>query len=190
MSADANVTADGSGNVTNWADRSGRGHDAAQSTTAAQPDFVASGPNGQPTIDFALSEFMQTAPILGSDLFSDNQLTAFFAINQATGAVWFKWQSESANRVGFERQGTASRFDFVNDTTGRLNGVANIIGVDHVVSGLKTPTDQFLYVDGTPRRDASQCPLAQHGGLFGRRAGSQHRRRLFVAGRDGRSDHF
>lgn len=50
--ADAGVTFDGSNRVSSWADQSGNGHDATQSTSGLKPLYVATCQNGRPCIRF------------------------------------------------------------------------------------------------------------------------------------------
>jgi fibronectin type 3 domain-containing protein len=52
LQADAGVTADGSGFVSTWADQSGQGKNATQSTSARRPVLVTNVINGNPVIRF------------------------------------------------------------------------------------------------------------------------------------------
>ena len=48
----SSITKDSSNKVSNWADKSGNGGSASQSTAANQPTFTASGLNNLPTLSF------------------------------------------------------------------------------------------------------------------------------------------
>jgi hypothetical protein len=52
LKADTGVTLDGSSKVSTWADQSGLGNDATQSTAASRPGVTASAINGLPAIQF------------------------------------------------------------------------------------------------------------------------------------------
>ncbi len=55
LKADAGVTADGNGFVSQWADQSGAGNNALQATNGSQPTLVSGAINGQPAINFVNS---------------------------------------------------------------------------------------------------------------------------------------
>jgi hypothetical protein len=52
LKADTGITMDGSNYVSNWADQSAEGNDAAQASSGLKPLFVSSGPNGKPCLRF------------------------------------------------------------------------------------------------------------------------------------------
>ncbi|MHB9132861.1 MAG: Ig-like domain-containing protein [Armatimonadota bacterium] len=52
LKADTGITKDANGYVSNWADQSGQGHHAAQSTQASKPLFISSAVNNMPALSF------------------------------------------------------------------------------------------------------------------------------------------
>ena len=58
LNADVGVTANGSGQVTGWADQSGQGNNAAQGTLANAPLLQAASLNGHATLRFNGSQYM------------------------------------------------------------------------------------------------------------------------------------
>ncbi|HEY1014994.1 MAG TPA: choice-of-anchor Q domain-containing protein, partial [Herpetosiphonaceae bacterium] len=154
LKADAGIAQPQNGAaVARWDDQAGEGLGVAQAAPANQPAYQASAWNGNPALSFDTTDYL-TRTARGSDLFGATEATILFAKQTTGGGVWFKWQTSDSNRVGFERNGDAARFDIPSDTTGRLNGAASITGQPHVVTGWKSATTQKLLIDGA--QDASK----------------------------------
>ncbi len=103
LKADAGVTYDGSNYVSTWADQSGQGHDATQSTTGEKPLYVSNAVNSQPGIRFDGSNDYLT--VSGS-----------FAIAQVF--VVFKSMTAAFNNYGTVLGGSNGRpFVFENNQT-------------------------------------------------------------------------
>ncbi len=67
LRADAGVTVDASGNVSNWTDLSGTSHHASQSTASARPHLNATALNGAPGVTFnGSSNFLSIPTALSS----------------------------------------------------------------------------------------------------------------------------
>ena len=67
LRADTGVALDGSGNVSTWADLSGTGHHATQSTAAARPHLNANALNGAPGLAFdGTASFLSIPSALGA----------------------------------------------------------------------------------------------------------------------------
>ena len=69
LRADTGVTASG-GRVARWLDQSGNGRNAAMSTRARQPQYVAEALNGQPILRFAGAQSMSLDNVITLDSFS------------------------------------------------------------------------------------------------------------------------
>lgn len=68
----ASITLNGS-NVSQWADKSGNGKNAIQSTASNQPEYLATGLNGKPTLNFDATDdvffISDTSAVSNSDFF-------------------------------------------------------------------------------------------------------------------------
>lgn len=62
LKADQGVTSAGDGTVSSWADQSGRGYVASQSTTSQKPHLVT-GSNGRPALQFDGNDWLNIGPI-------------------------------------------------------------------------------------------------------------------------------
>ena len=76
----SSITKDSSNKVSNWADKSGNGGSASQSTAANQPTFTASGLNNLPTLSFDGSN-----DYLRSSTLNISQPYSIFMVAKTTG---------------------------------------------------------------------------------------------------------
>ncbi len=147
LKADRGLTLSNGVSVTGWLDQSGHKYHVSQSNSADQPRYQAAAINGNSVVAFDKTDWLNRT-IQGSALFDPRQATVLFAKQSVSGGVWFKWESTPSNRVGFELNSGATRFDMANDSSGKLNGITPVTDTFHLVSGLKSATNQFIYVDG------------------------------------------
>lgn len=99
LKADAGVTANASGAVTQWADQSGRGNDATQFDETAAPVRVNNAVNGKPALRFATApQYLDIAATPGVALAGD--LTTF-AVLKADDFAGFRgvWSKTLGNRA-------------------------------------------------------------------------------------------
>lgn len=75
LKADAGVTADGSNNVSAWADQTGN-YTVAQGTSGNQPTLVSSDINGKPALRFSGSQSLSQSTLLGAGVNQDMTIIA------------------------------------------------------------------------------------------------------------------
>ncbi len=80
--ADLGVT--GTSSVTKWEEQSGNGHDLVPGT---EPELVASGINGKPTIKFVAASFEYLEVTSGSIIVPETQIWIVFKLNVVTSGV-------------------------------------------------------------------------------------------------------
>ena len=110
--------------VSLWSDKSGNNHDLSQYVSSYKPTYIASMLNNKPVFRFDGGDYLRTQSLIGSALFSSNESHIFVVIKQqlsSSAEVLFSWQSaEPSNRVGNEFEASKIRFDFGNDSTGKV----------------------------------------------------------------------
>ena len=113
LRADMGITLNGS-DVSAWADQSGNGNDADQTTPADQPAYEASGgPNSKPcvTFDSGNTEYMNIAGMTDAS----NDYTIFAVINELDGSAGVTENifstSTTNSHYGTNRTGDVAMFD-------------------------------------------------------------------------------
>lgn len=164
LRANTGVTAPGNA-VTQWNDQSGAGvtgNFVVQPGTPAQtsPTLVSNALNYNPIITFngTTNSLASNNTFTGNSIFGTNNNTIFLVQNLHGGIVSFKWETigSGAYRVGFETNGAALRFDFVDDASGNNNAstqatqnknvlvtatttsTASTVNINSVTDGVKT----------------------------------------------------
>lgn len=159
LEADVGVTANASGNVSAWADQSGMGHNAIQTSGSAQPLLVNDALNGEPVLRFdGAGQFLN---IVGQPLTSQ-QFTIIAVVNDVRSGsdtsfreVYSNWSPTTFERSVF--LGTANqnpvRARFTDDMGGATDPHHNQQGVGtitdpathFILTGLSGPTDATIY---------------------------------------------
>jgi hypothetical protein len=92
LKADKGVTANGSGNVSAWADQSGNGNNASQSSSGNQPLLVSSEINGLPALEFNGSQNMSLpnclTPLSQAEVFAVIEATNWPTSTFASQTLW------------------------------------------------------------------------------------------------------
>ena len=93
LKADAGITTNASGGVTQWADQSTHGNNAVQITDAAAPLFVANAQNNKPALRFdGVDDFLDVADADSISIAGD--ISSFFVVKfddfATYRAVWGK----------------------------------------------------------------------------------------------------
>jgi hypothetical protein len=129
--------------VATWADQSGNGYDATQSTTAARPTFIASGLNGLPVV-----RFDGTDDHLG---LSGGALGLFKNVAGATIFIAVKYSATAVNASSFfasnGTSATIARIQIRTTTTPRYQVTARRLDADssqNVGSNQATSTTNFV----------------------------------------------
>src|SRR2546425_13097606 len=79
LKADAGVTTNATGGVTQWVDQSPNGNTAAQTTDASAPLFVADAQNGKPALRFdGVDDFLDVASAPSVAITGD--ISTFFVV--------------------------------------------------------------------------------------------------------------
>jgi hypothetical protein len=163
LRADAGVTADGSGLVSQWADQSGNGNHAVQADPGYQPTLVAGSLNGQPTLHFAGLTTTNFLDIPTSVLTAVGDLSVFVVARFDTfGTPAFHTLLSEINPVSTQPApfdsyvsnvgGTAGRPIFlrgdgyVNSSTAGLTNVVAATG--YVLSYVVRGTNAAQYLNG------------------------------------------
>jgi len=155
LKADAGVTADASGFVSQWADQSGSGNHAAQTDSSAQPVRVDAAVNGKPVLQFdGVGTFLEIPPsssltverdftIYAVSVFDDfanyNGIFAKTAVNLP--APFDFYLSVNSGRPSLFR-GNGSGYSSFQGASAPTNGQACIISA--IVGG----TNGTLYLNG------------------------------------------
>jgi hypothetical protein len=96
LKADAGVTTDGSGNVTDWADQSANGNNASAPSAANTPTFIANAVNGRPALHFALELTSYLTMPHSSSLSITGDIASFVVMNPSANnasnyrMIWFQ----------------------------------------------------------------------------------------------------
>lgn len=129
----SSITKDGSDRVSDWADLSSNGLDAAQANGVFQPLYVADGMNGKPCIDFTGSRGMAAVDAAamnhtGMTLLVVGMATADDGINQHE--LFRKWSGASNREFrGFcHNAGNTVQFGFTTAGTGGIFGIPATYG--------------------------------------------------------------
>jgi hypothetical protein len=154
LRANTGVTTTGS-SVTQWNDQSGAGitgNFIVQPGTPAQtsPTLVNNAINNNPYISFngTTNSLSSTNSFTGNSIFGTNNNTLFMVHNVKAGVVYFKWETigSGAYRVGYELNGTAARFDFVDDGSGQnALSTTNVQNKDVLVTTTTTAAASTMY---------------------------------------------
>lgn len=142
LRADAGVT-ESAGKVTNWADQSGNGLNAAQGTASEQPNFTASNSllNNRPSINYVpdgVNAIRLVVP--DNDLLDDGSGFSFFVAfynNSTTGTVGLLNKRNGNNNqqsYRFYRDGTNLISNVGNSSNTVTLGGANVAG--HILSAV------------------------------------------------------
>lgn len=159
VKSDAGVSVSGSA-VTSWADQSGAaitGNMVPVGAAATQPTVVTAGINYQNFIRFDGTDdglrSNNAVTAVTSGLYSNSNNTVLLVKNIRTGGipVDYKWETDGTGptRIGFELNGSAQRFDFVDDGTG-LNAASttNITNKNYIVGGVVNATQSMVRLNG------------------------------------------
>ncbi len=158
LKADAGVTADGSGLVSQWNDQSGNGNHAVQIQAVNQPLLVAGAMNGKPVLRFdgsganlnyleiphasslvIRSDFSVFAVVNVQSFANFNGILAKTAVNQP-GPFDFYIAQTSGNPRLFRGNGSANN---------AINGLSNVVaGQSYIVSGVARATNLTAYLNG------------------------------------------
>ena len=170
VKSDAGVTTSGSA-VTSWADQSGAsitGNMVPVGAASTQPTVITAGINYQNFIRFDGTDdglrSTNAVTAVTSGLYSNSNNTVFLVKNIRSGGipVDYKWETDGSGptRIGFELNGSAQRFDFVDDATG-LNAASttNITNKNYIVGGVVNTTQSMV------RLNALTDGTISHGGL-------------------------
>lgn len=166
--SDIGTTLDGSDGLSAWADQSGEGNDALQSTISNRPLYVDDFKNGLPALKFdGTNDFVEIDHDSSIDFDNTDPFTfIFFAEipNDATGTLWSK---EDSNKRGLRIQSVGSgglddiRLWFINDLGSnnyiriRFNNCVGQLGTDgfqmfaFTYDGSSTAAGFKLYTTGT-----------------------------------------
>lgn len=135
LEADRGITLDGSDNVSAWADASGNGKNAAQSSAAIRPAYVTNIFNGHPVVRFAaLPTYLTIGPV-------------GFARNAAGYTLFFVYKTTSVATLlqillDVEIAGGSLRIRFMgsNSATGRSTGGGLRLDSDSIQNPLNQGT--------------------------------------------------
>jgi hypothetical protein len=165
VKSDVGVT--GTNSISTWADQSSGTSitgNLAQATAANQPSLVINAVNFQPYLRFDGSNdiLVSANTFSGNAMYNTSSNTILMVKNLKSGLVDYKWETDPTNatRMGFELNGSAQRFDFVDDLTGK-NAVSttNISNKDVIVGGVTDATTNSVRLNGNV--DATN----NHGGI-------------------------
>lgn len=165
VKSDIGVT--GTSSVSIWADQSSGTSitgNMAQATANKQPSLVVNAINFQSYIRFDGTDdiLVSANTFSGNALYNSSNNTIFMVKNLKSGIVDYKWETDPTNatRMGFELNGSAQRFDFVDDLTGK-NALSstNIASKDVIVGGI---TDN---ITNTIRLNGNTDAVNNHGGI-------------------------
>jgi len=114
LKADAGVTTDGSGNISQWQDQSPNAYVAGQTNSTAYPTLATNVYNGQPAVRFnGSSQFLQIPSI--SDNYSPG-MTVFAVFNPTADASWERiydfGNGAGVNNLILARYSTSYQLDF------------------------------------------------------------------------------
>jgi len=157
--ADSGVTADSSGAVSLWSDRSGNGFDLAQGDASLMPQLADNMIHGRRAVHFGGSAFMQAA---GSPLFthsSDAGFAAFAVVRMDEAGTWqgvFSLvRDDDIKPFVLHNMGEALRFSLLVTSADIDSNYLNTefgLGKFKVVSCLYTPGEELdmvnLKIDG------------------------------------------
>jgi hypothetical protein len=175
LEADVGVTTDGSGNVTNWADQSGNGHDATQSDSSVRPAFISNGLNGLPVIRFnGAGDFLG----ITGQVLTSQQFTIMAVVNDTRGSgdgsfreAYSNWSGTTFDKsvfLGTTGQNPVSA-RFTDDMGGSTDPNHNQTGVG-VISN---PGTHFIFTGVSDVSDASIYQnanlIADHGSALSTR---------------------
>ncbi len=157
LKADAgtNTTTDGAA-VSNWADQSGNGNNATQSTTANQPTYVASALNGKPAIHFNGGEDLNlpTASTLGI-LNSDYEMFIVARTNSSSASPNFLISSANIEQFEMHLNGAAGARFIPTSATYIDEGSAGQYADNnpHIFNAQASSTEGLIRVDGVNGSD-------------------------------------
>ena len=142
--------------VSAWADQSSGTSitgNLAQATAASQPSVIANGVNFQPYIRFDGSNdiLVSANTFSGNAMYSAGNNTILMLKNIKSGSVDYKWENSptSSTRIGFELNGSAQRFDYVDDAGGKnALSTTNIVNKDVIVEGITDATNDNVKLNG------------------------------------------
>ena len=157
LKADAGVTADGSGFVSQWNDQSGSGNHAVQTQAVNQPLLVAGAMNGKPVLRFDASVNINYLDIAhASNLVIRSDFSLFTVVNVQNLVNYNAFVTKTAgNQPG--------PFDiYTTPTAGKptllrgngsansgLAGVSNLVaGQAYILSGVARGTNMTAYLNG------------------------------------------
>lgn len=99
LKADAGVTTNGSGGVTDWADQSGKGNNASAPSAANTPTFINNAVNGRPALHFDLGLTSYLTVPHSSSLSITGDIASFVVMNPSANnasnyrMIWFQGNS-------------------------------------------------------------------------------------------------
>ncbi|MBU2712696.1 DUF4347 domain-containing protein, partial [Zooshikella harenae] len=154
LKANAGVTESG-GSVSSWADQSAAGgnNTITQGTASQQPQRQLNTVNFNPSLFFdGSNDELTRTGFAGTEIIDNNNNTIFVVVDVASPGVVVQWEETDGfsreNRINIEYEGTNDpRFDFSNDTGGKITG-STISSTYHIISGLASVPNNSLYVDG------------------------------------------
>lgn len=154
-------TLDGSGNVSQWSDKSGTGNNAAQATSGKRPTYVALGRNSRPSVRFLIAnatrlDLSVTGFPTGT---TDHTLCAVYYAPTGIGAYMqcFAWGD-----VGFPsgrvRSLLSTDTDVLNFNMFAIDHNTSVaVGTDHVITHTFVGSSgaSSLYIDGAAASTAT-----------------------------------
>lgn len=137
LKADAGVTKDGSNKVSAWADQSGNGGNATESTSSIQPTWVTSGLNGQPVLHFDGTDELDGQAGFNSAT-SD---TTIFVVSKRTAMT--AWGAPFSFNAGGAKGNPLLTWNNTTNTFGANNSGVTAVGVYVDLSA--APSDAYVH---------------------------------------------
>jgi len=123
-----------------------------QTTPANQPIYKSGAINDLPALYFdGTNGYMAnaTSSIDTSILSPQSQNTIFIVMRYISGTVIFKIQNSGTNKIGLENSAGSVRWDFPNDTGGKLFGTSSVLQKSIILTLDKNSTTQSIFINGT-----------------------------------------